>query len=126
MSPTEFTFTNTHAAQPLQWTVRSTAKQPLAGVALELNGRPVVELKERTLPPGGSLKYTGGAAAVLCDATGKELDRVPMNAPAGQTGSGPQRVKITSAEQPGASLKMELRTLGPATRIGSGQAVKAQ
>ena len=47
-------------AQPLLWTLTSTSKEPLAGIVLEINGRRVVDLKESTLPPGGSLKYLGG------------------------------------------------------------------
>lgn len=117
-SATELTFTNKHAEQPLQWTVRSTAKQPLAGVIVEVNGKRIVELKERTLPPGGSLKYTGGTDAMICDATWKELGRVPVDASVARISMGRQQARIGCVEQSGASLKIELRTLGPATRIG--------
>jgi hypothetical protein len=118
-SATELTFTNHHAEQPLQWTVRSTAKQPLAGVTVEINGKRVVELKERPLPPGGSLKYTGGAEVMICDAAWKELGRVPVDASAARIRTGRQQVKLLGADQRSASLKIELRTLGPATRIGA-------
>lgn len=119
-SPTDLLFTNRHAAQPLYWTVRSTAKQPLPGVIVEINGRRVAELKARSLAPGGSLKFSGGAEAILYDATWKELARVPVDASAARVGAGNQRARIGCAEQSGTTLKIELRTLGSATRIRSG------
>lgn len=115
---TEFQFQNRGAEQPLQWIVRSATKQPLAGLTVEINGKPAVDLKDRPLPPGGSLKYTGGPEAVICDATWKELARVPVDANAARVSTGAQQVKVGCAEQSGASLKIELRTLGPATRLG--------
>ena len=71
--------------------VDSTSKQPLAGVMVEINGRRVVDLKERTLPPGGSLKYLGGPESVICGPTWKELARVPMEAALRASARGPRR-----------------------------------
>jgi hypothetical protein len=115
-------FNNPHAVQPWQWILRSTAKQPVTGVTVEINGQPAVDLKDRPLPPGGSLKYNGGAEAVICDAAWKELGRVAVVADSLRARTGDQQVKIACAPQAGATLKMELRTLGPATPIGGGRA----
>jgi len=115
---TEFQFQNADAAQPLQWIVRSTAKEPIESLTVQINGTAVVALMARPLPPGGSLKYVGGSDAVIADAAWIELARVPVDANAARVGTGAQRVKIGCAPQNGASLKLELRTLSPATRIG--------
>lgn len=118
LAATEMKFNNPHAVQPWQWILRSTAKQPVTGVTVEINGQPTLDLKARPLPPGGSLKYSGGAEAVICDAAWKELERVPVIADSQRARTGDQQVKIACAPQAGATLKMELRTLGPATPIG--------
>jgi hypothetical protein len=119
---TELHFTNTNLGQPLQWTLTSTSKQPLPGVVVEINGQLVLDLKERALPPGGSLKYSAGPEAVIYSPTWKELARVPVEAGAARVSTGTQPVKISCASQSGAALKIELRTLGPATRLGARQA----
>jgi hypothetical protein len=115
---TEFQLLNRDAAQPLQWTVSSPATQSIAGLTLEINGRLAAALTERALPPGGHFKYTGGPEAVVCDAAWKELARVAVDANRARVEPGTAGIKIACAAQPGASLKIELRTLGPATRIG--------
>ena len=58
-------FTNSNAGQPLQWIVRSASKELVTGVTLRINGKPVIDLKDRTLPSGGSLKYVGGSEAAV-------------------------------------------------------------
>jgi hypothetical protein len=116
--PVELQFTNYDAAQPLQWSVRANTKQPLGGVTVELNGTRLVELREQTLPPGGCLKYGGGPKAGIYDSTWKELAQVPVDAAAARVGSGKQQVKLSCTAQEAATLKSELRTLGPAVRIG--------
>jgi hypothetical protein len=115
---TEFQFQNRDSAQPLQWVIRSVTKQPVFGLTLEINGRQVAVLKEQTLPPGGSIKFTGGAEAVLSDSNWKELARVPVDLGGMQVGTGPAQIKIGCSPQKEGSLKIELRTLTPATRIG--------
>ncbi len=119
---TEFQFSNPNAAQSLQWTIRSTSKQPLAGVTVEINGKSAVDLGGQALPPGGSLKYVGGPEAMICDATWKELTRVPVNTNAARVTPGIQQVRIGCAQQSGAGLKIELRTSSSPTRVGIGQA----
>jgi hypothetical protein len=116
--PAEFQFTNTNAPQPLQWVVRCNAKQPVSGLTLELGGKQVVALGETTVPAGGALKYTGGAEAAVCDGAWREVGRVAVDAGAAQVGTGAQAVKLSYAPQSGASLKLELRTLGPAIAVG--------
>ena len=72
----------------------------------------MLDLKDPALPPQGILKYTGGPEARILDATWKELARVPANLQAARVvGQGEQTLRV------GGSLKIELRTLGSATRI---------
>lgn len=119
---TAFQFQNPNVGQPMQWIVRSTAKQPVLGITVELNGKPAIALKNQSLPPGGSLSYRGGGEAVICDASWKELARVPVDADAAKASPGLQQVKIGCTQQSGAILKVELRTLGPATPVGGAPA----
>ena len=116
---TDVEFQNGNAEQPLQWILRSASKQPTLAVTVEINGQLAVSLKDRPLPPGGSLRYRGGPEAVICDATWKELARVSVDAGVTRVGPGSQRVKLSCAGPSGASLKLELRTLGPALRLGN-------
>ena len=114
----EHSFNQINARQALQWIIRSTGKQPTSGLVVEINGQPTFQLGDQTLPPGGSLKYNGGPTAVVCDSSWKELVRLPVQANAVEVGPGIQQVKIRSAENKEASLKVELRTFGPALRVG--------
>jgi hypothetical protein len=114
---TQYAFQNPHAAQPLQWVVRCEGKQPVTGVTIEINGKPLLGLEGCALPAGGSLKYTGGAEACVYDSAWKELSRVPVTAGPAQVGPGEQRVAMGCRSQGGSSLKIELRTLGPAEAI---------
>jgi len=116
---TRRTFQNPHAAQPLQWVARWAGQQPAAGVCVELNGKPLLGVEGCALPPGGALKYTGGAEAIVYDSTWKELSRAPVAAAAAQVGTGEQQVAIRCQAQSGASLKIELRALGPAQAMGA-------
>lgn len=116
----EFGFHHPHAAQPLAWTLRSTNREPISGVALEIDGTPVADLGETPLPPGGSLRYSGGPDAVITDAAWKELRRVPVQPTVARIEPGAHRVRIRSQVQPGFGLKLELRTLGPAQRLEAG------
>jgi hypothetical protein len=86
---------------------------------VEVNNKLVTSLKDRPLPPGGSLKYSGGSEAAICDATWKELARVPADASATRVTTGQLRVKVGCAVQGGANLKIEVRMLGPAKRIAT-------
>jgi hypothetical protein len=115
---TTFQFQNPNAGQPLQWILRSIAKQPVPGLTVELNGKPALTLKDLSLPPGGSLRYGGGAEAVICDSSWKEIARVRLDTDAARVSTGGLQVKIVCAQQSAATLKVELRTLGPATPIG--------
>ena len=113
----EFEFQNPNPAQPLQWILRSTSKTPVSGVTLELNGRPVVELGDQRVPALGSVKYTGGAEAVIADEHWKEVARVSVNAGSSEADVGGHKVRMGGALPAGASLKLECRTLGVATRV---------
>jgi hypothetical protein len=115
---TEFQFNNPNSPQPLRWTIRSASKQPAAGILMAINGKPVADPKEIALPPGGSLKYTGGPEAVIYDSSWKEKGRVPVDADRASVGPGKQDMRIRLAGTVGDSLKLELRTLSAPTRIG--------
>ena len=120
---TNWTFQNPHAAQRLQWVVRCVGPRPLKGVTVEINGKPALSLDEHAVPGGGALRYAGGSEATICDSAWKEIARVPVATEAVQIGSGAQQIAVACRSQSGSSLKIELRTLGPATTIG-GQAGK--
>jgi hypothetical protein len=120
--PTLCAFKNPYAAQPLQWVVHCAGEQPVKGVALEINGRPLLGRDGCALPAGGNLKYTGGAEAIEYDSTWKELSRVPVAVAAAQVGAGEQQVAVRCNTQSGCSLKIELRTLGPGRPIGEAAA----
>ncbi len=79
----------------------------------------MVDLHERSLPPGGSLKYLGGAEATLADANWQEIGPVPVNREALRPGSAGSRMSISCTPQPDATLKIELRVLDPAIHIRS-------
>jgi len=111
-------YTNSNAEQPLHWIVRSTSKKAIKDLTLEINDKLAVALKDHDLLPGGSLKYMGGAEAVVYDATWKESGRVPVDSASIRVRPGIQQVKIACAQTADSSLKIELRTLGPAVRIG--------
>jgi hypothetical protein len=119
---TRWTVQNPHAAQRLQWVVRCAGKQPMTGVTVEVNGKPVLGLEGCVLPAGGSLKYTGGAEACVCDSAWKELSRVPVAAGVVQVGTGEQQIAVGCKSQSGSSLKVEVRTLGSAKTLGGGPA----
>jgi len=118
-SPSRAPFTNAHSPQSLEWIVRSNSKQPVSGVVLTLNGRPIADLKERALPAGGCVKYTGGAAASIHDSAWKEVARVAVDAMAGRVDSGVQEATVGCTPVPGALLNLELRTRGAPTVIGA-------
>jgi hypothetical protein len=117
-SSTAVTFTNANAEQPLQWTLQSTGKEPVSGVTLMLNGVLVASLGDMELPPGGSLTYRGGTDAVICDRGWKETARVPVKLDACRVRPGVASVTFGSGEKQESRLKLELRTLGTAQRIG--------
>jgi len=119
VAATQIQFQNPYSAQPLQWTVCSTAKEPVAVLTLEIDGESVVVLRSCSLPPGGNLKYKGENYASITDATWREVGRVPVKADADQVGVGPHRAQLTASLRPGASLRVELRTLGWVDRIRS-------
>lgn len=114
----ELRFENPNAAQPLQWFVHSGSKEPVSGLVLQIDGKTVADLKTATLPPGGCLKYTGGTTAAIFDSHWKELSRVTAQAAAAEIQTGSHTVKLGCSPQAG-TLKVELRTAGPATRISS-------
>ena len=120
---TKCAFRNLHEAQRLQWVLRVGGPQPVKGVAMGINGKPAFALNERSVPGGGALRYTGGSQALVCDSNWKEVARVPVAVEAVEIGSGAQQVMVGCRAQSGTSLKIELRTLGPAAaiRVGPGK-----
>lgn len=118
-SANKWDFHTSDAEQPLQWTVHSTAKEPLTGITLELDGVPVVTLQDVAIPAEGSLKYTGGAQAVIYDPAWKELSRVPVDAKRLHVGAGDHHLHVSWNSPIESSLKIEMRTFGPAIPIAS-------
>jgi hypothetical protein len=118
-SPKTVTFTNVNTEQPLRWALSSTGKQPLSGVVLTVNGKPVASLGETALLPGGSLTYRGGEEAILCDQGWKEVGRVPVKQSEAVIRSGAVEVSFGCAAQKETQLKLELRTMGGAQRLGA-------
>jgi hypothetical protein len=114
---TEHRFTNPNAAQPLQWIVRSGSKQPVSGLALEINGKPVLDLQSQTLPPSGSAKYTGGPEAVLYDGAWKEVARVPVISTSAHINPGEHTATFRVRSNDSAEFKIELRTLSTPIEI---------
>ncbi len=112
----DFKFSNPNAPQTLQWAVKSGSKEPLIGLVVEINEKVVADSKERGIPPGGSMKYSGGPEAVIYDAAWKEKVRVPVEVTATMVGLGKQAMRIRAAA--GKKLKIELRTLSAPMRIG--------
>lgn len=110
--PGSFSFTNPAPSQTLHWLVRSTAKAPVKGLALELNGQKIVDLKSTSLPAGASLRYSGGPEAVICDGAWKELQRVPVLAAGTLVKPGVSRVRVASETSIEGQLKTEVRTFG--------------
>ena len=113
-------FQNPSASQSVQWILRSTAKTPLNGITVELNGHPILDAKDVSIPAGGSLKYTGGDAVVVADTGWKEVNRLPIRADAARVETGGSRMKIAAALPEGSSLRIELRTVGPAMHLRAG------
>ncbi len=114
---TDLTFDHSEPAQPLQWILRSSTDTPLGALRLVIDGRLAVELKDAVLPARGALKYGGGATATLQDATWKETARVTVATNATWLRPGSHRVTLAFDGPGPADCKLELRTLGPATRI---------
>lgn len=114
---TEAAFRNENAEQAAQWILRSAGKQPVTGATIEFDGRPVVKLGERSLPPGWSVRYRGGGEALVCDAAWKEQASVPVDATAARLDQNEHRVRLVAAPAADTSLKLELRTYGPARRV---------
>lgn len=103
-------------AQPLQWILRSGSKQPVTGLTLTLNGRPMVALADVTLPPNGSLAYRGGAEAIVSDAAWKEIARVPVHREV-LSEVGATQVSLSCQPQPDTRLNLELRNLDTPVRV---------
>ena len=116
-SEAEFSFQNTEAVQPLQWTLHSTRAEPVASLTLDINGVRVCDTRGISLPSGGNVKYSGGAEAVVTDSMWREVGRVPVNAQAMRIGTGASMLKIGTAPAVNALLKLELRTFSLPTRL---------
>jgi len=109
----EMSFTNLDAIQPLQWTVQSTAKVPMTELTVSIDGVVVTTLTGNELPPEGSVEYNGGDAAMLLDASRREIGRTGIGMEQARISPGTHRVSING----GQPIKAELRTHGGAVRI---------
>lgn len=115
-SETESAFTGPRRDQSCHWIIRASGKEPIRDLRIGVNAQTVVELTDQALPPGGSLRYSGGSEAVLADAKWLEVGRVQVD-PEAVRAAGQCVMKIRCAPQPGASLRVEMRVLDPGTRI---------
>ena len=112
-----FTFEAPTPAAPLQWIVRSKSKVGVKGVTLELAGRRILELPDVAIPPGGSLRYAGGAEVIVADAAWKVVNRVPVASDTGRIPPGPAKLAVGTAQAENFDLGIELRFVGPATPL---------
>jgi hypothetical protein len=113
----ETAFHAVDAPQALQWTVHSTAKEPVTGLTVTLDGTPILDIKGQSIPTGGSVKYTGGPEAVIYDNAWRELGRVPVDIPHARVGAGEHRMRVAWTSRAEGEIKVEVRTYGPAVRI---------
>jgi len=118
-APTEFRFTNADAGQSLGLWIRAVGAEPIRALALTVNGAIALDLRDRSIPAGGSLKYSGGPEAVIADANGKEVARVPVDAKATHVEPGSQWVTLRCGRQSGSSVTAEMRTYSAPIRIGA-------
>ena len=114
---TELSFDNPYATQPLQWFVRSASDKQVGGLRWEINGKSVVDLRDRILPAGGCLKFTAGEDAALCDPNGKQSARIPVDHAATHVSPGAHKVSVRCDPAASGQVRIEIRTVGPATRI---------
>lgn len=112
-------FDQVDAEQALQWVVRSTTNASIRGLRIEIDGRVVLDAAAAELPARGSVRYAGGDNAAICDAALKEVARLPVRAGDARRGPGRHPVTVSWKEPEAATLKVELRTLGPAIPVQS-------
>ena len=110
-------FANTNSPQRLRWVIRNAGSRPVAGLTVAIDGKPAMDLGGRPIPAGGSVRYSGGAEATVCDPSWKEIARVPVDAGAVTVGTGNHRVSASHAPEAGTGLRFELRTFGPSVPL---------
>ena len=112
-----FEFANSESDIPWEWTVTSVGKSPVSALTIEVDGHPLVGLKEVSIPVGGHLKYVGGGEAAITDGTWKELARVPIIETPTTSNSGLRHFQILGPQPQDAAFKVELRRLGAKMRV---------
>jgi hypothetical protein len=70
-----------------------------------------------SIPAGGSIKYSGGQDAVICDANWKEVDRVPVDGGSATVTSGSHTLRVSTEQSHDSRLKIELRTYSAPQRL---------
>ncbi|MBL9136190.1 MAG: hypothetical protein JNK85_09995 [Verrucomicrobiales bacterium] len=115
--PSQFAFDARELAQPLTWTLASTAKAPLTGIQLTWNDAAVADLAAVTIPLGGRLRYGGGPDLVVTDAGWKEVGRLPIDPRRHAPAKGQQTLVVRTQVPTEGALKLEVRELGAATPI---------
>ncbi|MBL9166555.1 MAG: hypothetical protein JNN07_02300 [Verrucomicrobiales bacterium] len=108
----EYVIENSMPEQGLKWSIQSVGKFPVSKIRLELNGRLLFDLKDRSLPIGGILKSAGQGECVMTDGVLKELQRLPSEASAERIAQGSSKLVVHADLPQGSSLKLEFRTLG--------------
>ncbi len=109
--------------QSLYWTIHSDSKEPIGDITLEIDGVVMAQLKEQSLPPGGSLRYRGGTEAMISDTTGHEIGLIPCSEPTVAASSVLHKLKVTCGGSVHGSLKIECSALGLPRRITSRHAL---
>ena len=117
LTVTPIRFDNPYGAQPLGWVLHSTGKSEVTKVALEIDGREALATPV-SLAPGMVLRYDGGDAATLFDASWHRQGSISVLAAASRLASGASTVRVgygSRGDDPG--LAIELRTLGPSMSL---------
>lgn len=112
-----YEFENPPGSTGVQWILRARSTVPLAGLTLALNGGAILDLQDKTVPAGGSLRYAGGTEVIVADAAWREVGRLPIARDVSHPAVGPAKLEVGAALAGSASLAIEVRRLGPPTAL---------
>lgn len=117
---TSFSFENVYPEQPLGFVLNTTNKATASGITIEIDDFKTLELAV-PLKPDQYLKYEGGQEMVLYDANWHRLQTFPLSPDDWQISPGTHQIRVdcTFSEGEDASLKLELKTKGPAEKVVS-------
>jgi hypothetical protein len=116
-SPVTNSLHNPYPPRALRWLIRNSGKQNLPGLTLHLDGIAALSSGEVAVPPGGFLRYSGGATAVLYTPAWKELARIPVESATTFIGPGDHDLRIACAARTETKLTFEFSILAQATPV---------